>query len=139
MTTTLTLDPNDLNGLDAALAALDDDVLIRLHQVTASLMEAREEAALPAAVLESVRETLAEDGITLEPKSVEFFTTEWENGFFWCDSEATVTFADGSTTTVDLDGTEAEDALTDHASWQDRLTGSDRLTVTFDPPAALMA
>ncbi|MGW2496194.1 hypothetical protein ACWCV2_17050 [Streptomyces pseudogriseolus] len=122
-----------------ALDTLDDHELQTLHAETGRILRERIEADLPAVILEAIREALAEDGDTRTPLRARFSTSEWDNGFFWYAAGARVTLFDGKTEeieTLDLDETDADEALNEHASYQvDPLDSTDTLTVTFDPPS----
>ncbi|GAA5070579.1 hypothetical protein [Streptomyces similanensis] len=124
------------------LEALDDHELDSLYSKAGQILQVRSEAALPAVVLEAVRETLAEDGDTRRPLRAVFSTSKWDNGYFWYAAEVRVTLFDGRTEeieTVDLDDTDAETALTDHVSYlAEPLDSCDTLTVTFQPPTVAM-
>ncbi|MER6616349.1 hypothetical protein [Streptomyces xantholiticus] len=117
-----------------ALDTLDDEELHSLYTEAGRILRERSEADLPAVVLEALREALAEEGDTREPMRAVFSTTKWDNGHFWYAGGAQVTFTDGSTDSVDIDDTHADEALTGHASYLDPLDSSDTLTVVFEPP-----
>lgn len=126
-----------------ALDTLDDGTLYRLINDAGQILLARSEAELPAVVLETIREQLAEDNDTRTPLRAVFTTSEWDNGFFWDTAEVKVTVFDGRTeehVSLDLDETHAAEVLADHAGLQDDPLGdTDRLTVTFTPPSARMS
>ncbi|MFI8206655.1 hypothetical protein [Streptomyces sp. NPDC085937] len=126
-----------------ALDTLEDHELQTLHAEVGRILRERIEADLPAVILEAIREALAEDGDTRTPLRARFSTTKWDNGYFWYAAGARVTFFDGKTEeieTLDLDDTGADEALSDHASYQvDPLDSSDTLTVTFEPPSVRMS
>ncbi|GAA2439301.1 hypothetical protein [Streptomyces glaucus] len=118
------------------LDTLDDHELANLHSEAGRILRERIEAELPTTIRDSIRETLDEDDDTRTPVRAVFTTTKWDNGYFWDESGAEVTFSDGSTDTLDLDDTEADEALIEHQSYLvDPLNSSDTLTVTFDPPS----
>ncbi|MFE1206396.1 hypothetical protein ACFW5V_32435 [Streptomyces sp. NPDC058762] len=121
-----------------ALDSLDDYELNRLFTEAGSILLKRSEAGLPAAILETIREALDEDGDTRKPLRAVFTTTKWDNGYYWYPDGARVTLFDGKTEEIEeMDLSGAEDALTDHVSYLvDPLDSTDSLTVTFDPPSA---
>lgn len=119
-----------------ALDTLEDHELQTLHDEAGRILRERIRTDLPGLIRDAIREALAEDNDTREPVRAEFSTTEWDNGHFWYAGGAKVTFTDGTTDTVDLDHTKADEALTDLASYAvDPLDSTDTLTVTFDPPS----
>ncbi|MFF7415665.1 hypothetical protein [Streptomyces lydicus] len=123
-----------------ALDTLDDEELLRLYQEIGRILRERGERELPAVVLEAIREVLTENGDTREPVQAAFATTKWDNGYFWAAGGAQVTYADGSTGSVDIDDTDADEALSDHAVYQSgSLDSGDTLTVVFQPPTVQMS
>ncbi|MCG8971823.1 hypothetical protein [Streptomyces sp. CL12-4] len=124
-----------------ALDALDDEDLNRLFTQAGSILLKRSEAGLPAVILETIREALAEDDDTRKPLRAVFTTSKWDNGYFWYTDGARVTLFDGKTEEIEeIDLSGADDVLSDHVSYLvDPLDSTDRLIVVFEPPTVEVA
>lgn len=123
--------------LTISLESLSSDDLVNLRNEADRLLEVRNTAALPGKVLEAVKTVLAaNEPDAPAPVSVEFSTTEWDNGFFWDAANAEVTLADGSTRTFDLtdEHSDLEGELGDHSEWNEP-NDSSTLRVMFEPLA----
>ena len=119
------------------LDKLSDDDLMSLRDEADGLLEDRNKAALPGKVLEAVQAALTENEPDAPaPVSVEFTTTEWDDGFYWDVQDPEITLVDGSTRTLDLSNHhgDLDGALTDHSSWVEP-NDSSTLRVTFEPLA----
>lgn len=113
---------NELHGLAAAIDGI---------------LEARNEAELPAKVVEAVQSALAEEEPDAPaPVSAEFETREYDDGFAWDNHDVVVTLADGSTRALDLTDhhSDLSGVLADHSVWSGPNECS-TLRVTFEPLA----
>lgn len=138
--------PDDEDDLDQTLAQLPTWQLSLWASRIDAVLESRNAVALPGLVLDAIREVVAaeqaEIGLVVPltvqpaPTSITFTTTsDHDNGIFWDESDPVVTFADGTTRTLDLDECgDLRDALSDHAEWVEPQSDS-TLRVTFTPPA----
>jgi hypothetical protein len=117
------------------LDTLDDEELLKVYDAAQRILASRSEAVLPALALEAVKEACAEDKPAAHtPVSLEFATTEWDDGSFsWDEYEVTITLVDGSTRTLDLSGHgQLRDALANHSSWNDDIDKDSTLTVSSE-------
>ncbi len=102
----------DITEIAKAIDAMQSDDLLQVS----GLLRARRAAIEEADFLEKLRAALSGmklDYPTDQVAKVEFPTWEWDNGWFYQASGGTVTYTNGKTQDIDVNGRPADDALDD--------------------------